>query len=288
MKKILINLLKIILLTILYALTVTLISGTMISIGFDFPEMEIDEGSSFIQLLFAGLLSSLFITYVSLRYIQLSKSHFFIMVFSILFLSNISVAIEGTLFTPELITKSVFLTLSIQQLLISLVYSMISLFMLKRKNSINQASFRHSERITNISKLIPKLFLGGLVYMIMYYTWGWLNYNLFTKPFYDSGVGGLDIPSTFKLIESILFRGILITLSIVPFLLFALPNNRTKMYEVGMILFVFGGLLPLSLFVSVFPLEFIAYSLVEIFLQNFITGMIIYRIYITDKLLLTT
>jgi hypothetical protein len=287
MKKLIFNILKILLLTIIYALTVTLISGTMISIGFDFPEMEIDEGSSFMQLLFVGFLSSLFIIYLSLRYIQLSKLHFFSIVFSILFLSNISVAIEGTLFTPELITKSVFLTLCIQQLVICLLYSFISLLMIKRKDSIDQESFIHRERITNISKLIPKLVLGGFIYMIMYYSWGWLNYNLFTKPFYDSGVGGLDIPSTFKLIESILFRGILITLSIVPFLLFAQPNSRNKMYEVGTILFVFGGLLPLSFFVSVFPMDFIAYSLVEILLQNFLTGMIIYRIYSTDKLILT-
>jgi hypothetical protein len=60
------------------------------------------------------------------------------------------------------------------------------------------------------------------------------------------------------------------------------------MYEVGTILFVFGGLLPLSFFVSVFPLDFIAYSLVEILLQNFLTGMIIYRIFTADKLILTT
>lgn len=288
MKKLIVNILKILLLTIIYASTVTLISGTMISIGFDFPEMEIDEGSSFMQLLFAGFLSSLFIIYLSLRYIQLRKSHFFSIVFSILFLSNISVAIEGTLFTPELITKSVFLTLCIQQLLICLLFSLISLLMIKRKNSIDQEFFVHRKWTTNISKVIPKLVLGGFIYMLMYYSWGWLNFNLFTKPFYDTGVGGLDIPSTFKLIESILCRGILITLSIVPFLLFAQPNSRNKMYEVGTILFVFGGLLPLSFFVSVFPVDFIAYSLVEILLQNFLTGMIIYRIYTADKLMLTT
>ena len=28
-----------------------------------------------------------------------------------------------------------------------------------------------------------------------------------------------------------------------------------------------------------FPLDFIAFSLIEIFLQNFLTGVIIYRIY---------
>ena len=279
---------KIVLLTIAYAILVTLISGTLISLGFDFPDMDIDEMSSLIQLLFAGFFSSLLVVYISLRYIQLKKWHFFLIVFFILFLSNISVAIEGTLFTPELITKSVFSTIFIQQFFVILLYSYVSLFVIKRNNKKDIEPITHKNSDLNYLNMSLKLILCGIIYMVMYYFWGWINYNAFTKPFYDLGISGLDVPSTYTLLKSIFVRGVLITLSIVPFLLFAQPDSKVKMYEIGAILFIFGGLLPLSLMISVFPLNFIIYSLLEILLQNFLTGIIIYRIYITDKVLPTT
>jgi hypothetical protein len=287
MKKTIMTISKIFLLIIFYALIVPLISGIMISIGFDFPNMDIDEKSSFLQLLFAGFLCSIFVIYLSYRYVHIKKWNFFFIVFSILFLSNISVAIEGILFTPELITYSVFFTLLIQQLLISLLYSYLSILIIKRKKADNTVDYVVEKNKQNISNLLLKLVLCGLIYMTMYYFWGWLNYNLFTKPSYDLGISGLYIPSTLTLIKSIFFRGILITISIVPFLLSAQPNSKIKMFETGTILFVFGGLLPFSLTFSMFPFSFIVYSLVEILLQNFLTGIIIYNIYRMDKLLPT-
>ena len=114
--------------------------------------------------------------------------------------------------------------------------------------------------------------------MILYYVWGRINYALFTKPYYDMGVSGLDVPSTGMLLKYIFIRGILITLSIVPFIKYALPENRLKMIETGLILFLFGGFIPLTLTLGIFPMELALFSLVEIFLQNFLTGIILYKI----------
>ena len=110
-----------------------------------------------------------------------------------------------------------------------------------------------------------------------------MNYNLFTKSFYESGVSGLHIPEGAVLIKIILFRGVLITLSVVPFLLNALPDNKRKIFETGSILFLFGGIIPMIYTIGMLPEALIWYSLIEIFLQNFISGMLIYKIFIYHK-----
>ncbi len=273
---------KTILLAIFYALLVVMISGVLISLGLEFPEMGTDEFISFLQLLFAGVISAILVVYISLRYFRMEKWHFVLTVFSILFLSNISVAIEGRLFNPSLITNSVFWTICIQQFTAILLFSYGCLIVVKRDRKKTDGSIIHKNNDHNFFNLALKLVLGGMIYMVMYYLWGWINYNTFTKPFYDLGISGLEVPSTFVLLKSIFFRGVLITLSIAPFLIFAKPDSKIKMYEVGIILFIFGGLLPLSLMISTFPLNFIGYSLIEILLQKFLTGIFIYKIYITD------
>ncbi|MFN8135294.1 MAG: hypothetical protein U0Z17_08745 [Bacteroidales bacterium] len=115
--------------------------------------------------------------------------------------------------------------------------------------------------------------------MISYYVWGWLNYNLFTHSFYESGVSGLHIPEGAVLIKIILFRGVFVTLSVVPFLLKATPDNKRKLFETGSILFLFGGIIPMIYTIGMLPGALIWYSLIEIFLQNFISGMLIYKIF---------
>jgi hypothetical protein len=115
--------------------------------------------------------------------------------------------------------------------------------------------------------------------MISYYVWGWLNYNLFTHSFYESGVNGLHIPEGAVLIKIIIFRGVLITLSVVPFLLKAMPDSKRKIFETGSVLFLFGGIIPMIYTIGMLPAALIWYSLIEIFLQNFISGLLIYKVF---------
>ena len=132
--------------------------------------------------------------------------------------------------------------------------------------------------------LAVKILVGAAVYMVSYYVWGWLNYNLFTKSFYESGVSGLHIPEGAVLVKIIIFRGVLITLSVAPFLLNALPDNKLKIFETGSILFMFGGIIPMIYTIGMLPEALIWYSLIEIFLQNFISGVLIYKIFTYRKI----
>ncbi len=266
-------------LNVFYIIEVMLISGILIAIGLHFPELKVSQEVSFIQLILSGLISAAFALYLITRY-SMSRWSVFLILSFILFFSNISVAIEGSLFTPDYITGRILLSLFVQQLLISIAFSFTSVLLFSKKLTASTA-----KPVANIHKsLVVKILAGAAVYMVSYYVWGWLNYNLFTKSFYESGVSGLHIPEGAVLIKIILFRGVLITLSVVPFLLNALPDNKRKMFETGSILFLFGGIIPMIYTIGMLPEALIWYSLGEIFLQNFISGMLIYKIFMYRKI----
>ena len=170
---------------------------------------------------------------------------------------------------------SILFSLFVQQLLISLTFSLTVILLFRKKLTGSTA-----EPVTGVPKsLVVKTLAGAVVYMVSYYVWGWLNYNLFTHSFYESGVSGLHIPEGTALIKIILFRGILITLSVMPFLLKAMPDNKRKIFETGSILFLFGGIIPMIYTIGMLPGALIWYSLIEIFFQNFISGILIYKIF---------
>lgn len=263
------------LLTLIYVIVVSVVSGALITMGFDFPEMVVEQSVSFMQLIIAGFISSLLVVFLARKYTNLKFKNFFFIIFFILFLSNFSVAIEGNIFTPDLITNSVLLTLGIQQFSIGFLFAAMATLLNKKKLLSSKESIENAD--SQKLSFVLKLFLGSIIYMILYYGWGRINYSLFTKPYYDIGVSGLDVPATGILLKYIFIRGILITLSIVPFIKYALPENKLKMIETGLILFLFGGLIPLTLTLGIFPMELVLFSLVEIFLQNFLAGIIIYK-----------
>ena len=262
------------LLTVCYIIEVMIISGILIALGLHFPELKVSQQVSFIQLMFSGLIGAAFALYLVSKYRMSSLSLFLILAF-ILFFSNISVAIEGAIFTPGYVTGSVLVSLFVQQLLISVAFSLTAVLLFRKKLFVTSA-----ETVANVDKsLAVKILVGAVVYMVSYYVWGWLNYNLFTKSFYESGVSGLHIPEGTVLIKIILFRGILITLSVMPFLLRAMPDNKWKMFETGSILFLFGGIIPMIYTIGMLPGTLIWYSLIEIFLQNFISGLLVYKVF---------
>ncbi len=261
-------------LIVAYIIEVMLITGILIAAGLHFPEAKVSQEVSVIQLILSGLISSMFALYLIAKY-RMSRLSVFLILGFILFFSNISVAIEGSLFTPDYITVSVLVSLFVQQLLISIAFSSTAVLLFRKNLSITTKG-----PVSNInSSVIVKILIGSAVYMLLYYIWGWLNYNLLTKSFYESGVSGLHIPEGAVLIKIILFRGLLITLSVVPFLLLALPDNKRKLFETGSILFLFGGVIPMIYTIGMLPKELIWYSLAEILLQNFISGVLIYKIF---------
>jgi hypothetical protein len=282
--KILKTIFQLIVLTTLYALIVPIITLGLLALGLPFPENQANQAIATVQLLVAGFIYALFAVYLARKY-NLQKSRFLLVLFSIYLLSNISVAIEGFMFTPDFITVNVFYSLLIQQLIISIFIAGIYSLILIKNTTLGSFDVA---RAPISSDFFIKLTFSSLIYMILYYSWGWLNYQLFTKPFYDAGIGGLNVPTTRLLLTYIFLRGILITGSVLPFVWLAFPNKKLKMVETGMLLFLFGGLIPLLFMLGIFPVKFILLSLIEIFLQNFIAGLIIFKIFSSKKALFKT
>lgn len=270
---------QIFILTILYVLFVPIITMGLMSLGFAFPENQTSQSIAVLQLFAAGFIYAVFSLFLAKKY-QMNKQYFLLVLFCLFFLSNLSVAIEGYMFTPNFITAQVFFSIAIQQFLVSAFLSTLFMLILCKRTTINLLP---NNRNTSKKEVWVKLVFSSLVYMVLYYIWGWLNYHLFTKPFYDAGIAGLNVPLTQTLLTYIFLRGILIAISILPFIWFALPNNKFKMYEAGAILFFFGGFIPSLFMLGVFPIKFILLSLIEIFLQNFMAGILIYKIFSSNK-----
>lgn len=75
-----------------------------------------------------------------------------------------------------------------------------------------------------------------------------------------------------------LIRGPLIVLSVIPFLLTFRASKKRLAFFTGLILFAVGGIAPLLMQVHMLPLFLLATSAVEIFFQNYLTGVVAARL----------
>lgn len=114
----------------------------------------------------------------------------------------------------------------------------------------------------------------ALSYIVFYYFFGAINYLLVTGPYYEAHTGGLVSPPQEVILKAELIRAALIVLSIVPFLLAFRASKKRMAFLAGLILFAVGGLAPLLMQVRGLPLVLLAASAVEIFFQNYSTGVV--------------
>ncbi len=115
--------------------------------------------------------------------------------------------------------------------------------------------------------------VSSFSYLLFYFIFGAVNYALVTKPYYAAHVSGLAVPAPQTVLIAEMVRAPLIVLSIVPLIL--LWRGKKGVLEVlcGLILFVIGGIVPLLLNPALPDLLRFA-SAIEIFFQNFLTGVV--------------
>jgi len=196
---------------------------------------------------------------------------------SIIFLNIASVTIEGRIFAPNLLKGSLIVIL-IQQFVVALVttWIIVRLFSLI-VDSTTTTSIQHSW----FSWLL-RFTLSVLSYIFFYYFFGALDYLLVTGPYYETHAGGLIVPAQKIIIQAELIRAVLIVFSVIPFLLNFPTSRRGKMWLAGLILFAVGGITPLLVQVGSLPSVVLAASAVEIFCQNFFTGVVTARLMSVD------
>jgi hypothetical protein len=113
-----------------------------------------------------------------------------------------------------------------------------------------------------------------VTYLAAYWLFGAINFALVTRPYYEAQGSPLDVPDPQITLQAELIRAVLIVLSLLPFLLTAqMPVGRLALWG-GLLLFIVGGIVPLTWQAGSLPLPLLLASGVEIFFQNFTTGVV--------------
>lgn len=179
--------------------------------------------------------------------------------------------IEGAYFAPNLVS------IPIPMLVIQQVFATIGaglVITMVFRSAGKAISWMSSLQQRPWHSWIWRLLLSAMSYLALYFVVGGLNYQLVTKPYYQTHVGGLTVPpvQVVLVVESI--RAVLIAFSVFLFLLSARGTRRQLMISTGWLLFAIGGIIPLLLQIGTLPLFLLAASAVEIFFQNFLTGVV--------------
>jgi len=127
-----------------------------------------------------------------------------------------------------------------------------------------------------------RVLLVGLAYFVFYFVFGATNALLYTKSFYENNPQyGLSLPPTATIFLAQLVRGPLFGLGSLFIVRSVAGPRRGLAVWLGLLLFVVGGLAPyLETTFRTMPLGFNLATLVEIFLQNFLTGLVAARLFV--------
>lgn len=246
-----------------------LVAGGMLvtMVGLRLPAVH-DVQSRLLWSFIGGAIAGVFLGPIAASLFT-TRGHHVLIWSSILFFNIASVTIEGRFFAPELVAGSL-PGLMIQQLLAAVATGWIvkELFAPSKGNPVSELPHR------TLSSWIGRFLASGFGYVIFYFIFGAINYALITKPYYETHAGGLTVPAPNIVLMAELVRGPLIVVSVLPFLLLARATKTQLSVLTGLILFAVGGLVPLAMQVSSLPFYLLAASAVEIFFQNFSTGVL--------------
>ncbi|MGE5072983.1 MAG: hypothetical protein ACM3MF_06110 [Anaerolineae bacterium] len=182
-----------------------------------------------------------------------------------------SVALEGAYFAPDLVSLPVPVLLA-QQLLATLAAGLAITLLFGRLGS--SVSWKAALQTRPWHSWLWRFLISALSYLAFYFVFGGLNYSLVTKPYYETHAGGLTVPAPeiVLLLEAI--RGVLIAFSVLLLLLSMRGSRRKLMITTGWLLFAVGGIIPLVWQINMLPLFLLFASAIEIFFQNFLTGVV--------------
>ena len=190
---------------------------------------------------------------------------------SVLFLNALSLGIEGAFFAP---TLSPMVTMPVAWTAYLLLQSLATaglIAWLFGKNARSATS--DALRIRSWFSWAWRFLLSAFSYLLFYFIFGAINYQLVTKPFYAAHVSGLAVPPPQTVLLAEMVRAPLIVLSIGPLIRLWHGKRMVLGISSGIILFVIGGVIPLLLNTALPDLLRLA-SAVEIFFQNFLTGCV--------------
>ena len=188
---------------------------------------------------------------------------------------SLGLGIEGSLFKPTQARIAIIGTL------VGILVSLLVAWLLVQLLFANAGPLERGTKPRPWWGWLWRVLLVGLAYFLFYFGFGAANAMLYTRSFYESNPQyGLVLPPTSTIFLAELIRGPLFGLGS---LLLArsteMPRRQTGLW-LGLALFVLGGLAPyLETTFRTMPLGFNLATLLELFLQNFLTGVVAARLY---------
>ena len=230
--------------------------------------------SNLILLLIGTILLGAFIGPFASRS-SLSRGQGFLLWGSLILFNLGSVMIEGAYFAPNLV--SIPGPMLVMQQFCATIGAALVITMIYRSAG-TAISWMRSLHQRPWYSWTWRLILSAMSYLAFYFVIGGLNYQLVTKPYYETHVGGLTVPPVHVVLVVESIRAALIVFSVFLFVLSARGTRRQLMVSTGWLLFAIGGIIPLILEIGSLPFFLLAASAVEIFFQNFFTGVIAARL----------
>lgn len=190
---------------------------------------------------------------------------------SVLLLNALSLGIEGAFYAPTLSPMATMpIAWSAHLLLQSLVTAGLIAWLFGQNAGLTTPN---PPRKRAWYSWTWRFVVSAFSYLVFYFIFGAVNYTLVTKPYYAAHVSGLDVPAPQTVLMAEMVRAPLIVLSIVPLILLWKTRKPLLAVVCGIILFVIGGVVPLLLNTALPDLLRFA-SAIEIFFQNFLTGVV--------------
>lgn len=265
------TLLKSLFVGLAYLIAIFLSGVILRAIGLRLPETKDALGK--LALAFAaGEIAGLSLGNIA-AFLPASKTRHRIIWTGVIFLNLASVAVEGYFFMPKIIGNTL-PGLLIQQFIAALAASWVITALFAPKEPVKRVATAHRSAVSWLWRFPA----SALTYVVFYFVFGMLNYLLVTRPYYQTHAGGLTVPALAVTLTAEILRGVLIALSVLSFILTTRINKRGAALQTSFILFVIGGLVPLTLQIGLLPLLLLIASAVEIFFQNFSTGLVISRL----------
>lgn len=248
--------------------TVALVVSGMVlgMLGLLQGNMNADAAPAFLWMFLGAVIMGLTLGIVVPRLPASAVRH--VVVWTVLLFANIgSVVIEGYFFVPDLVTN-VWATVA-QQFLPCLVTAVLAYWLFALRPAATPTLTLHRAWY----HWLWRYALSAAAYLGAYWLFGSLNFALVTRPYYEALGSPLAVPDPQITLQAELIRAVLIVFSVLPFLLTAqMPIRRLAVWS-GLLLFVIGGIVPLTWQAGTLALPLLLASAVEIFCQNFTTGV---------------
>lgn len=247
-----------------------MLAGVLLGVLGLMPATASGAGSDLLWMLIAAILLGLFLGPLAAQTSATRRQH--VLIWSaVIFFNMGAVVLEGAYFAPDLVPIPVPL-LAIQQFVAALAAGgLIALFFAQRGQI---AAFLQTLNRRPWFAWVWRFLLASLSYLVFYLVFGALNYNLITEPYYASHAGGLTAPAAGTVLAVELVRAPLLVLSVVLLILASHTTRQRTLFIAGATLFWVGGVVPLTLQIGTLPAPLLLASAVEIFLQNFLTGVV--------------